>query len=262
MADIDLGPLVPRSRLADDCVVAVNNTVSPTETMALIPFSDFVPKPESGPSRFYVFEDYLGGGVPSLVQGNAGTGSGTTLTNTNVDTVGCGWLQFNLGTTTTGRVHQTLAPVIIFSSGAARCRNRVRMTALSNATDTYTFRSGFIDTNAGESVDGAFFRYTHSVNGGKFQCVTRSNNVETATDSGIMAAVNTNYILEAIVNAAGTEVLFYIDGVLVQTHTTNIPTGGGRETGAGVGAIRSAGTAAYTPFWVDYVLIEYERGAR
>lgn len=68
------------------------------------------------------------------------------------------------------------------------------------------------------------------MNGGRWECVTRNNNVETVTDSGVLAQT-TYSLFEVEINAAGTSVKFLIDGVLVATHTTNIPTSSTRTYG-------------------------------
>jgi hypothetical protein len=56
---------------------------------------------------------------------------------------------------------------------------------------------------------------------------------------------------EIDINPAGTQALFYINGTLVCTHTTNIPTGAGRTTSPRVQIIKSTGTTART-LLVDY----------
>jgi hypothetical protein len=113
-----------------------------------------------------------------------------------------------------------------------------------------------MDSLTAVAVDGAWFRYTHSVNGGRFEAVTRSNSVETVADTGITVAASTTYRLEVRANAAGTSVEFRINGGLVATITANIPTAVGRETGFAVLALRTAGTAALTAAFVDYMVAE------
>ena len=170
---------------------------------------------------------------------------------------GAGWLRLDLGTTATGRSGFASPNFQLrFGLGAAGFKANWRETNLSDATNTYVLRAGFIDSISAESVDGAFFRYTHSVNGGRWQAVTRSNNVETAVDTGITVAANTTYKLEIDVNASGTEAVFKIGGTTVATITTNIPTGSGRETGYGSFALRSAGTLAFSPGALDYLWVE------
>jgi hypothetical protein len=59
------------------------------------------------------------------------------------------------------------------------------------------------------------------------------------------------------VNAAGTSVAFFVDGVQVATHTANIPTGTARAFGAGWLLIKSLGTTARTVD-ADYLLVEHD----
>jgi hypothetical protein len=102
----------------------------------------------------------------------------------------------------------------------------------------------------GESVDGAFFR---SVDGGNLYAVTRSNNTETATDLGFTPSATVWQTFGVIANASGTAIDFTVDGVTVATHTTNIPTGNGRQTGIGIYAMRVAATAVSLYLEVDWV---------
>ncbi len=214
--------------------------------------------PEAGPSRFYTFHDLLNvASSADLVFQQSGTGAGHTL-RTDLPDGGIGWVNLNLGTTSGGTAALTTGPgTIRLGLGLARCAARMRQLVLSDAVTTFAQRFGFIDAAAGvESTDGVFFRYTHSVNGARWEAVARSNNVETAVDTGILVAINTTYKLEVEINAAGTSAVFRINGAVVSTVATNIPTAAGRETGAGWMARRTVGTAAATPLAVDYVQVE------
>ena len=141
---------------------------------------------------------------------------------------------------------------IRFSGGAARLVVIFRVPTLSDAVDTFTVRVGFCDATNAESTDGAFIRYTNGTNSGKFQFVTRNNSTETATDTGITVGLNTWYRVQIDVNAAGTSATCTINGTLVATNTTNIPTAAGRETGIVPGYIqKSLGTNPRT-LDIDY----------
>lgn len=139
---------------------------------------------------------------------------------------------------------QSTTASITFGGGAMYIDSWVKTdSALSDGTDTYTLWSGFNDSTTGSGTDGAYFRYTHTENSGKWVCVTRSNTTETTADSGITVAVSTWYKLSVQVNADATSVAFYINGALVATITTNIPSGTSRQTGAmPLSIIKSAGT--------------------
>lgn len=189
---------------------------------------------------------------------SSGTSATTTFNTANSDNAHPGVAQSTTGTTATGRAANSyLDPTTIqFGTYAWRSVGTLQLRNLSDGTETYTATVGFMDTfTSGASVDGAYLRYTHSVNAGKWECVTRSNSVETATDSGVTMSASTWMSYEIRVNAAGTSVQFYINGSLVQTHTTNIPTGSARLVGHGHNIIKSLGITARL-LWTDCCLVE------
>ncbi len=240
---------------------ATRTLASDTGTDAVLTLADnsnpgLAVAPEGGPDRFFAFTDFIGTTASELwAPSTAGTGAALTVVAPQDG--GIGWVRADLGTTATGRAGFGSATFNLrFGFGRARAKARARINVLSDATNAWTLRAGFVDSLAAESTDGAFFRYTHSVNGGRFQAVTRANNVETAVDTGIAAAAATTYRLEVEVNAAGTEAVFRIDGTDVATITTNIPTGTGRETGWGAFCLRSAGTTALSAVFLDYLWVE------
>lgn len=103
------------------------------------------------------------------------------------------------------------------------------LSALSDGSDTYTIVIGLMPANtAGITViDGCYFKYTNSVNGGNWQVITTASSVSTTVNTSTPASTGFhNYNIQ--VNAAGTSVAFFIDGVQVSGSplTTNIPTAG------------------------------------
>ena len=188
----------------------------------------------------------------------SGTGAAfTAKANANSNSIGI--LTFGLGTVATNRasIDSGNFSILNLGLGTASFESDCRFTVLSDATNTYTFRAGFIDSVSAESTDGVFFRYTNGTNSGKFQAVTRSNGTETAVDTGITVAISTWYDFEININATGTSAEFKINGTVVATITTNIPVGSGRETGYGVYVQRSVGTASVTPLDCDFVDVRY-----
>lgn len=71
------------------------------------------------------------------------------------------------------------------------------------------------------NADGAFFNYNYL--SADFQCVTYNGATSTTTDSGVAGQANTWYNFRVI--SSPTQALFYINGVLVCTNTTTLPTG-------------------------------------
>lgn len=142
-----------------------------------------------------------------------------------------------------------------FGAGGARFTMKAKTGAsLSAAGERYALHLGFADNAPSLMVDGVFFRYSDNVNAGKWQCVARSNNVETVADSGVAVAASTRYLLECEVNDAANSAKYYINGALVATIVTNIPSGAGREISSYNAIEKSIGTTART-FQIDSVEI-------
>jgi len=133
---------------------------------------------------------------------------------------------------------------------------RVFIDNLSTAVETFNLKCGFNDGANASSVgsNSAMFRYTNAVNGGRWQCANRLSNVETTADSGVTVAINTWYILE--IRMTTTAVEYYIDGVLVQTIATNIPTTG---VGQITGIQKTVGTTNRN-FRIDYYYLKIPTG--
>lgn len=169
--------------------------------------------------------EYLGSTVPYFGWSNSGTGGGSLGAGSDSTKNAMGIMQL---TTVAGVGYYSVYRGLLYLGNFSYdFRFRLQLANLSDGTNTYVSRVGMGTgttqwTSVSEFTDGCFFRYTHSVNSGKWQAVTRSGGVETATDTGSTA--NTNYHTFYVkVNQAGTSVTFYIDGSLVATNTTNIP---------------------------------------
>lgn len=150
-------------------------------------------------------------------------------------------ISMQCGSTTTGRAGRLSSAVAcVFGTNPWHFETTVGFDILSDGTNTYTGRFGFLDSIGAESTDGAFFRYTNGTNGGRYECVTRSNSVENALDSGISVDTSLhNFSID--VNSSATSVEFKIDGNVVATSTGLIPSGTTRATGFGYYIQKSAG---------------------
>jgi hypothetical protein len=184
----------------------------------------------------------------------SGTGASFSSVAVGADNA-LGILRMAMGTVATNRcsIDSGNFGIILFGKGKITYQSKIRFTVLSDATNTYTQRDGFIDSISAESTDGIFFRYTNSVNAGKIQAVTRSNNTETAVDTGITVTANVWYNILIEINAGGTSAVFKINGAIVATISTNIPTAAGRETGYGCYCQRSVGTTAFNSMDCDFI---------
>lgn len=187
----------------------------------------------------------IGDSMAGVLVSSSGASAGPSAVAAPAGRVGV--VSLSTGTDTTGRSSVTSGNAAVpFGSGRLRLRWDVNVPTASDGTDTFTARVGFADTLSGDSADGAYFRYTHGTNGGRWECVTRAAGSETATDSGVELSAGTFRVFEIEVNPDATLAAFYVDGSPVQTHTDDIPTGSGRETGFAAGLVKSAGATART----------------
>lgn len=136
-----------------------------------------------------------------------------------------GEVTITTGTTSSGRTALAANedPLHVpLGSGKVRFGIVARTATASDGTNTYTIRMGLGDTWDGEHVNGVYFRYTHSVNGGEWQGVCRASNTESTLDTNV-ATDFVFHTFEAEVNADASSVEFFIDGSSKGTITSNIP---------------------------------------
>lgn len=163
-----------------------------------------------------------------------------------------GVLETNTASSTAGGANIRRGALITFGFGyALTLEFRAAFSALSDGTNTFKIIFGYSDTQTDDAVDGAYFRYTHSVNGGRWQAVTRSNSTETAEDTGVTAVAGTFTVFKIVVNSTATQVDFYIDGVLTNDITTNIINSSARMTDVCYIIKKTAGSTSRS-IYMDY----------
>ena len=98
--------------------------------------------------------------------------------------------------------------------------------------------------------NGIFFLYTDATDAGNWQAITYASDTTTSTNTGV-AAVTGWTKLGILINATATSVGYYINGTLVATNTTNIPTA---DCGCVVWVSQSSGSTSVTLesdyFWI------------
>ena len=100
----------------------------------------------------------------------------------------------------------------------------VKILAIPDGTDNTRIGVGLMNTqNIASVTDGAYLHVSDSVNTTNWLCTTESGGTATETDTGV--AFSTDWVnLRVEINAAASEVKCYINGTLVGTNTTNLPT--------------------------------------
>jgi hypothetical protein len=220
----------------------------------------------------YYFEEFIGGQAGSIGSSYgqvitivSGTGAACTTTNTILNkTNQQGVVRHTTGTLLNGNAGFALGSSSLFiGQGAISLETYVTIETLSNATERFfTFFGYGIPSNWQNNANAIFFSYDEggAVNfasgaaSPNFKCYTKLASVTTLTTTSVPVVASQWYKLRIDINNAGNSVGFYIDGVLVATHTTNIPA---TTTGMSVVNIinKTVGTTART-MQTDYFMYE------
>jgi hypothetical protein len=198
---------------------------------------------------------------------NSGTGAATSqlaISATNRP----GLLRSTTGTTATGRAALTTGVTAwVAGSGGLVVEIPVTVATLSTSAQRYQLVVGLLDTlTAANQVDCICFVYDEGgVSTGStatatyWQTATVANSVRTWNSAHSQVTVTAAQwdTLRIEVNAAGTSVAFFVDGIPVATHTATIPIGTTRAFGVGWLLIKSVGTTAGTVD-ADYLLVEHD----
>lgn len=171
-----------------------------------------------------------GWSIPAGVTGaiNNAQGTGVAGLISHLITASGQFTNVNLGTQTL-----ELAP-------AFRLWQRSRVNALNGASARTIWTGLHNDVAGAEPTNGFYWRYS-AADGANWQCVVANNGARTVVDSNVAVVANTLRNREIICDGGG-NVFFYIDGVLVATINTNLPTGTNRY-GPNTSTLGTAGAA-------------------
>lgn len=248
-----LGRTTAGGGAAEEIAAGAGLSLSAGQIAAYAPFGD--------PNVAVFFDDFLGAtaNVRPYIANNGAVDTDWGGSALAVD----GVLILNAGYSTNGRAGYIwpLTDVggntaIYFGTGEAIFRSRVRLNVLSDGTNTYAARVGFTrDPASSTPTDALFFEYYPASRGnGNWWAVSRNNSSNRAVDTGVAATSATFQVLEIAVNAAGTEAVSRINGTVVDTNSSNVPSGSSRGTGYGAALTKTAGGETRRML-VDYVLV-------
>jgi hypothetical protein len=190
--------------------------------------------------------------VAPMTVAQLGTSAGyTAATWTSASSSKTSPISLQTGTTTTGYtgLYTSITNLNNISTvGAKFCFRFVVITptVLSNATDTYSMYVSNGVLNAGPAANTVGFYYTHGTNSGAWTCFWGAIAGSSAS-SGVIVATSTKYTLE-IEFIIGTSIKYYINGVLVLTQTTGIPSALAAAYLASSFIVKSAGTTGVNSF--------------
>lgn len=197
-------------------------------------------------STVIITEDFIVGAAqgstnwtPSANSGAVAQHNGATFAQLNP-----GVIELRTSTSSSAAPSLNLGVNIFQAGGGAMSVEGVaRLDALSDGTDTYTARLGFGDSTTGTApTDGMWLEYTHSVNSGNWTFNTASSTTTTTSNGSIAAVAGAWFRFKITCNADGTSASGFINDVLVNTNTTNIPSGAGRSFGIQFSLTKSLGS--------------------
>lgn len=188
-------------------------------------------------SYVYLFDHFLGTGLTNGYAVNNANGGNSSVGENRTGAKGVSVVHTGTSTST-GQgalvIGNTDFPPIIIGQGTFYFRTRVQVPILSDSSQSFYAQEGFLcNGNRINPLGSMMFMYDQSgafafgANAGSpnWKCVTTKDvTSRTFSVTSIPVIAGTWYELLIIVNAAGTQVDFYIDGNLQFSHTTNIPT--------------------------------------
>jgi hypothetical protein len=218
--------------------------------------------PAYNPDLSIQIKDDFTGSTPGLggygfTLSNTGTGANSTTGATTLQDItgkALGVMQMTTGTTTTGRTTVSTS-LATFVTGFATidAQSRLWLPTTGTVPDNYEFSFGLIDNTGaagGGHTDGAYFRFVGNGVNVNWQTLTSAGGVSTTTNTSSPVLINNPQTFRIVINEAANLVQFYIDGVLVNSHVTNIPQAG-QFFGFGWKMGKTLGTTAALAF-VDW----------
>ena len=187
----------------------------------------------SVPNEINIIDDFIGRAYATgITNGNSGGSNvtGDPLTGAQgVQTSSTGTGSTGAGGTVLGEANSS---TFYIGGGAISYERRIYIPILSTSGERFIIFEGF-QSNASftNTVNGVLFlydeggTYASGANAGSpnWKCVTINASTRTFTTTSVAVSATTFVKLRIEINANATSVDFYIDNILVATHTTNIP---------------------------------------
>lgn len=205
---------------------------------------------------FILFDEFIGSDRIGMLDWNA---SGITITAGNLLNSGI----YTCSQSAASGVNFMYSQVnnIQLGTGDFFYEALVNIPTLSDGTNNAVFSVGFSDgtsfDSAGKATDGCYFTLDRNIDTTHWNTNTVNNGsitTKTGATSASVPAAGTFYRMRIEV-LAGSTVTFYINGTAITAaHTTNIPTGAGRQTGYGMAVHKTLGAGALT-MQMDYIKV-------
>jgi hypothetical protein len=194
---------------------------------------------ERGKRGMTFYSDFIGPSTASMDGISTIISGGSVSTTTTLSSIGfrssnqLGFMSYGSGLLNFSFAFHigNSTPTIAFGNGVWNFETSILLPALSVLIDRYRTTHGFASTTGiTDETNGVFFTYDEggTINGTtaspNWVCISVAGSVRTLTTTSVPVS-NTSWTkLRISVNANATSVSYYINGTLVATHTTNIPT--------------------------------------
>lgn len=172
--------------------------------------------------RFAIWDDFITGTGGSTGMSGTGTRNAASSTTTAANP---GVVNMFTGTTTTGAAYvnsSSGSSNVHFADGVTYFETIVKVSALSDGTDTYTVLLGMADNVLG-TPDGIVFRYTHGTNSGQWQGIAKQGATSSTVNSSV--AASTSFVRLGFIYTSATGITeFFINGTSIGSTTSVVIT--------------------------------------
>ena len=131
----------------------------------------------------------------------------------------------DIGSISSGSFNNNPNSFVAVGNGQCQLDLVFNINALSNGTNNAQFIFGFVDSPPGSVPGNGIYFYYEIGSSANWQCFTTASGTATTTVSSSAVAQGWNHGT-IIVDPTGANVFFYMNGTLIATNTTNIPTAG------------------------------------
>jgi hypothetical protein len=203
-------------------------------------------------------DDFIGAnalGSLGWLSTTTGANSSIAPSSVGVDLGAAGVFAITTGTNSSGRasLNSYVSALRLDLIESCIVSWRVMLDNLSTTLQEYTLSFGLLDNvGAGDETDGVYFEYDHATTAtDTWRICAASNSVRVKTT--LANPVVTNVFNRFTINTSKANTAeYYINGSLVGTLTSSIPSGIGRLTGFGIKMQKTAGSTTRSAY-VDYM---------
>ncbi|TXG75718.1 collagen-like protein [Candidatus Dojkabacteria bacterium] len=247
------------SKTTDGTLAGNSDTNIPTEKAVKTYVDSIAPpifSPTLGNNRALVVDDFVhvtGSGGTFNTAFMAFSGGNVVSVNNTISTLGNKQGVVVCNHNGSGDNLWSMNRTVALGQGVLKIACYFRRPSDSGAANQSNVRIG-LRIGTGDGTNGVFFKLNEATNSDLWQCITRASSTSTTTNTSVSTTKGDWVKLYIVINAAGNEVLFYINGTLVATHTTNIPASG--TALSGIINVERTVVSSVLAYAIDYFMVD------